>query len=113
MKARIPYRMNSSAKKAMMEEINRQIVENDNQYSMDFDAAVLWTLHTVFGFGEKRLKKFLDCFSQEHQRLREHYQLSPEDDGWLYLHMLKEHTGFDLEEWYKQRGENDGKESIL
>ena len=41
MKARIPYRMSSKEHKAMMDEINRQIVERDEEYAMDFDATVL------------------------------------------------------------------------
>lgn len=35
----------------MDEEINRQILERDAEFTDDFDASVLWVLHRVFGFG--------------------------------------------------------------
>lgn len=50
----------------MNKEINKQIIENTNKYSMDFDAMILWTLHVCFGFGKKRLKRFWDSVFQEH-----------------------------------------------
>ena len=116
MKVRIPYQMNSSAKNAMMAEINRQILESDKEFSIEFDAMILWTLHIIYGFGEKRLKRFWDGFAKEHQRLRDRYQFEPEDDGWLYRYLLKEHTGIDLEKWYQeqeQRGDKNNGKSVL
>lgn len=107
MKAKIPYKMSAYQRKAMLEEINRQVLEADDRYAKYFDAMVLWTLHVCFGFGQKRLKKFWDCFVQEHRRLRERYQLPPGEDGWLYLHMLKEHVGINIEEWYQEQEEKD------
>ncbi len=64
-------------------EINRQILEHDTAFSLDFDSTVLWVLHVCFGFGKKRLRRFWDAFAQEHDRLREYYQMDPEDSGWL------------------------------
>ena len=69
--------MTSAEHKAMREEINRQIIKHDEKYSKDFDAMVLWALHTCFGFGKERLKKFWDCLIKEHKRLREYYKLPP------------------------------------
>lgn len=92
--------LNKAEQKAMDAEINRQILEHDESFAMDNDAAILWTLHVCFGFGEKRLKKFWDCCFKEHQRLRDYYQLEPEDDGWLYRRKLKE-IGVDIEALYK------------
>lgn len=107
MKARIPYKMTSSQRKAMKEEIKHQIVENEKKFSIEYDAMVLWSAY-VCGFGKKKkLKKLWDVLIKEHKRLREHYQLAPEDDGWLYLHLLKEHLGIDLEEWYQEEKEGD------
>ena len=43
---------------AMEQEISRQVLEADRQYSTDLDAALLWTLHLQLGFGRQRLRKF-------------------------------------------------------
>ena len=50
-------------KKAMLKEINAQILESDRQYYLDMNAAVLWALHEAFGFGKARLRRFFDSFS--------------------------------------------------
>ena len=41
---------------AAIHEIDRQILEHDEAYSLDIDAMVLWTLHVYLGFGKKRLR---------------------------------------------------------
>lgn len=61
--------LSAAEKKAMDIEINRQIVEADRRYADDIDAMVLYTLHVLLGFGKKRLRKFYDAFSAEHDRL--------------------------------------------
>ncbi len=85
----------------MNEEINRQILENDERFSIDLDSTVLYTLSKFFGFGEKRLKRFWELFLREHIALREYYQIDPEDDGWLCRKFLKD-KGIDIEEWYRK-----------
>lgn len=104
MNVKVRYELTAAEKKALKEEINRQIVENNKKYEKDFDAMVLWTLHVYFGFGKKRLKRFWNGFIKEHQRLHEYYQLPQEDNGWLYKYKVKEHLGIDLEEWYQEKG---------
>lgn len=101
MKARIPYQMTSQQKKAMNDEINRQILEHDEMFAVDNDATVLWTLHTCFGFGKKRLRRFWEACLKEHARLREYYQMEPDDDGWLYRYKLKQ-IGVDVQAWYDE-----------
>ena len=101
MKARIPAQLSSRERKAMNEEIKKQILEHDENFAKDFDSMVLWTLHICFGFGKKRLKRFWDCFLKEHNNLRERYMLSPEDDGWLYRYKLKD-IGVDVDNWYDE-----------
>lgn len=59
MKARISWNGTPSQCKAMQAEINRQLIEADREYATDYDAMVLYTLHTHLGFGKKRLRKFL------------------------------------------------------
>lgn len=95
--------LTAAEKKAMSMEINRQIVEADRRYTDDIDAMVLYTLRVHLGFGKKRLRKFYDAFSAEHDRLIQYYQI-PDDYPWLCKEMLK-HIGVDVEEWNRERRE--------
>lgn len=64
-----------------------------------------YTLHVHLGFGKKRLRKFYDAFSAEHDRLIQYYQM-PDDYTWLCKEMLKR-IGVDVEAWNKERKEPD------
>jgi hypothetical protein len=104
MKARIPWKPTKKEQKAMREEINRQIMEADEQYSLDLDAMILYTLHVHLGFGKKRLREFWEAFQREHDNLVKHYQM-PGEFTWLCHHKLKE-IGVDVEEWSKEHDQN-------
>ena len=93
--------LNKAEQKVLNEEINKQILEQDLQFQMDNDSAILEMLHVHFGFGAKRLKKAWKLFYAEHQKLREYYEMSPEDGGWLCRQRLKQ-IGVDVEQWYKE-----------
>lgn len=98
--------LNKAEQKVLDEEINRQILENDLQFSIDNDSAILEMLHVHFGFGKKRLKKAWKLFFAEHKRLREYYQMEPEDGGWLCRQRLLK-IGVDVEAWYKEEQEEN------
>ena len=97
---------NKAEQKALDDEITRQIVENDMRFDMDKEASILYMLHTQFGFGPKRLRKAWELFYAETKKLREHYEMEQEEDGWLTRQKLKEETGIDLEEWYREESIN-------
>ena len=101
--------LSAAEKKAMDMEINRQLVEADRRYVNDIDAMVLYTLHIHLGFGAKRLRKFYEAFSAEHDRLIQYYQM-PDDYTWLCKEKLK-HVGVDVEAWNEERGESNEAES--
>lgn len=54
-------------------------------------------------YGKKRLRKFYDAFSAEHDRLIQYYQM-PDDYTWLCKEMLKR-IGVDVEAWNRERRE--------
>lgn len=93
--------LTAAEKKAMDMEINRQIVEADRRYTDDIDAMVLYTLRVHLGFGVKRLRRFYEAFSAEHDRLVQHYEM-PDDYVWLCKEKLKE-IGVDVEAWNRER----------
>lgn len=65
MKAKIPLNLSKAQEKAMIEEINRQIVERKQEIDdylisqeNEIDARILWALHIILGFGKERLCNF-------------------------------------------------------
>ena len=92
MKVRIPYKLSNKERKAMNEEIQKEIDEARVRDGDEFDAAVLWALHLCFGFGEKRLRKFYDFFRS----------LYLSSKRWRFgrneIELLKG-IGVDIEEW--------------
>jgi len=89
-------------KTAMQMEIQRQLTEYDRKHAIEIDAKVLWVLHSRFGWGATRLKRFFDSFSDELDTLIDHYEMTKEDEVWLCTYKLKEH-GIDLEQWERER----------
>lgn len=104
-----PYGVNFTAAemKAINLEIDRQILEKDEQYSVDIDAMVLFTLMDVYGWKKRRLRKFWDAFIKSHKALREHYEMhGVGDNEWLAGKKLKE-IGVDVHQWYKEEQFNE------
>lgn len=87
----------SKEQKALEKEISRQIIERDRKHTNDLDAVVLFTLHTRFGFGKKRLREFWDAMHEEHERMIKHYEM-PDQFTWLCQHKLKD-IGVDVAAW--------------
>lgn len=84
----------SSFPSIAIHEINRQILEHDEAYSLDMDAMVLWTLHIYCGFGKKRLEKFYRDMIKEHIRMRKYYEI---DDTYPERLKLKDFCDVDVE----------------
>ena len=69
------YKVTLSAKekKAMDEEINRQVIERHRTFTDDFDYMVMRILHDHFGFGLSRLRRFYEAFTADNDALVKHY----------------------------------------
>lgn len=81
---------------AMRHEINQQILEQDKAFTLDIDTMYLWTLHSKYGWGLKRLKQFYRDVFAEHIRMREFYEM---DEMYPERYKLKE-KGIDIEAWF-------------
>lgn len=63
------------------------------------EAIVLWQLHEQFGFGKKRLLKFLEETSPMIQGMLNDYQYETDSDAiWVCEHKLKTELGINLDE---------------
>ena len=105
-----PYgvELSASERKAMTLEINRQIMEKDEQYKEDIDAMILYVLMVHYGWKKRRLRKFWNAFIKEHRALRDHYLMNdPGDNEWLAHWKLKD-IGVDIHQWYMEDEKNDG-----
>lgn len=102
------FRITPAQHKAMMCEINAQIMKKDLEYYLDMDAAVLWALHEEFGFGAARLRRFFESFSRIHENLRKYYDFEDTADTWLCRRLLKERVGVDVAAWEKELEQSNG-----
>ena len=96
--------LKGAGEQAMIHEIHQQCLKADKGFTLDMDTLYLWTLHSKYGWGVKRLKQFyLDVFA-EHMRMREFYEM---DDMYPERHKLKE-KGIDIEAWYNELFDDSG-----
>lgn len=91
----------NNLQKLIAEECRKQLLKLDEKFSADYEAAVLWQLHEMFGFGQGRLIRFYKAFSTMYEELRKRYELSQDDQGWFYRQRLKE-IGVDIDELRKE-----------
>ena len=103
MKAHLPNRkLTAAQKKALIPEIEKEILYYQDKFYVENTAAILWTLHITFGFGKKRLKEFWDAYFQIHDEIVENYQLDDLGEGMVYKDKLKR-IGVDIEEWCEEK----------
>lgn len=96
--------LKGAGEQAMIHEIHQQCLKADKEFTLDMDTLYLWTLHSKYGWGVKRLKQFyLDVFA-EHMRMREFYEMN---DMYPERHKLKE-KGIDIEAWYNELFDESG-----
>ena len=100
MKARIPWQGTKAQEKAMVAEINRQILDREKQYAIDYETAVLYAVRSHLGFGKRRLKRFYEALFAATRMLGERYEM-PDDIPWLCDRKLKE-IGVDVKQWHEE-----------
>lgn len=89
-------------------ESKRVFAEMARNHENEVDAVFLWWLHKKKGYGKKSLKEFYDDFEKEMDALAERYETEDGDQLWLCTALLKEY-GIDLEEWRKEKDEQQKK----
>lgn len=97
MKALMRYKMSREEKRAFDAEIARQARQITDRFALELDATILWALHTEFGFGAERLRRFYDCVAESREALLRHYEME-EDSQFILLYKPKE-IGVDLKKW--------------
>lgn len=111
MKARVKsgsLKMSKEIREALEAEAERMareaIDEMNRKNEEEVDAMALYILHTEFGFGEKRLRRFFDSFYKGLSDLGERYVMTNYDERiWLAKRRLREDCGIDISEWEKEK----------
>lgn len=106
MKAIVPSQgLSTRQKKAAAPLIKAEVLKYQDRFFLEDTSAVLWTLHTVYGFGPKKLKDFWECWFNFHKEVVDRYEVSDEDTGWYFKQKLQDY-GVDIEKWYKEKEES-------
>lgn len=92
-------KLNKAEQAVLDAQVKQRVIELDREFSMDDDSAILYMLHTEFGFGKDRLFRAWQLMYQRAQELREYYSMEQTDEGWLCRKKLLD-IGVDVEEWY-------------
>lgn len=102
MRVHIPTsHLDKAAKRRLHEEVKREYLNARIENAKRIDATLMLMLHNVFGFGKDRLIRFHNAFVAEYDRLCEDYQ---DDGAEIAAIKLREATGIDIDELYKQEG---------
>ena len=96
--------LSGAGERAVVHEIHQQCLAADKAFTLDMDTLYLWTLHSKYRWGLKRLKQFYKDVFVEHLRMREFYEM---DDLYPERYKLKE-KGIDVEAWYNELFDEEG-----
>ena len=106
MKVNITGSLSHGVRQKIRREARMQMLETHKKINADFDAMVLWVLHSRFGFGKKRLERFYEEFLAEYEQMKEYY--ASDDDTIIFAAREKlKQIGVDVYEWNTGRKEQD------
>ena len=94
--------LTAAEKKAMNIEIDRQLAEHTRKHQVEIECLFLRELRENYGFGETRLRRAFDNFSNDLDDLIARYELGEEDKLWIATQQMKA-EGFDVEQWHKEK----------
>lgn len=100
-------KLNAKEKKALNDEILRQLAEYTRKYQVEIESIFLRHQRSKHGFGAKRLRQDFDDFGNDLDEMIKRFELGHEDKAWLATYSLKE-EGFDVEQWHREKYPNEG-----
>lgn len=87
----------SAQRKALKAECEKEFFALLDKYNHQVAIQILYLLHTDYGFGNERLKKFADKLKQMQIDLEDKYEMGGDCTWWLCEQKLKE-SGINVEE---------------
>lgn len=91
-------KLTNKQRKVLAEEVKTMFFGRLEEYDLEFDAMVLYSLHKAFGFGRDRLARFYNTYFREADELKKRYE--EETPGFPAAAELKK-IGVDVERWHK------------
>lgn len=92
--------LTAKEQKALDMEIKRQLSDAMARHADKMDILILHTLHTRFGFGAKRLRRFYEAFIKNYREMLRAYQMDA-DVVWAADQDLKQ-IGVDVTAWNEE-----------
>lgn len=101
----IGARLTVAEQKALDIEAKKTVARWGREITLDIDAFMLYTLHTEFGFGRDRLRRFYDAVVPQFEEIFQWYEAEDTKDAGHAARSRLKHIGVDLEAWEKEKGE--------
>jgi hypothetical protein len=92
-------KLTNKQRKVLAEEVKALFMERLEEYDLEFDAMVLYTLHKVFGFGKERLERLYKTYFHESDSLKKRYE--EDTPGFPAIAELQK-IGVDVVEWHNK-----------
>ena len=89
------FEKNPVARKAFEEEVGKRLILEMEQFYEDNTALILMTLHEEFGFGQKRLERFMRAHAKNLKKLQEYYECGDLESA-SYAEDVLRNAGIDL-----------------
>lgn len=106
MKVNISGNLSHDVRQKIRREARMQMLETHKKINADFDAMVLWVLHSRFGFGKKRLERFYEEFLREYEEMKEYYASNDDTIIFAAREKLKQ-IGVDVYQWNNGKDEKE------
>lgn len=95
-------RPSSKTDKLIKAECRKEFAKLLDQYNRETAMQVIHILHFEFGFGEKRLQRFVNKLNEMQQQQKETYELEYSDTAWLCERQLAD-DGLDIDKILEKR----------
>lgn len=95
-------RPSAKTDKLIKQECRKEFYKLLDQYNRESAMQVIHILHFYFGFGEKRLYKFVEKLNEMQQKQKATYELEYSDTAWLCEKQLKD-DGLDIDKILEKR----------
>lgn len=89
MKARMS-KLSAKQNKEIQQQVSKEFDKLLHKYTKDISIMILYILRFEFGFGQKRLQKFISLLAKMKKELHYNYELPETDTFWLCEKKLEE-----------------------
>ena len=93
---RIADELTEQARKRLAEELQKDLTEQRQQIAERMITITMWTFHSCYGYGKKRLERVKKDISDECKRMLDFYEMGEGEYVKLCKYKLKDKLGIDI-----------------